>query len=259
MEYQQLIVLTENNVCTVKINNPAALNALNSSILKELDNALDTIEKNPEVSVLIITGEGRAFVAGADISEMLNMDVAQAKNFGDFGARVFRKIETLSKPVIAAVNGFALGGGCELAMACDIRIAADNAKFGQPEVGLGITPGFSGTYRMPKLVGVAKAKELIFTGNVINAAEAHAIGLVNQVVKPEELMETVMKMANTIASKAPIAIKYSKEAIEYGLNNNAEKAIENEANLFSKCFSSQDQKDGMEAFIGKKKPIFTNR
>lgn len=259
MEYQQLIVLTENHVCTIKINNPVALNALNSSILRELDKAFDDVEKDPEVSVLVITGEGRSFVAGADISEMLNMDVSQAKKFGDFGAMVFRKIETLSKPVIAAVNGFALGGGCELAMSCDIRIASENAKFGQPEVGLGVTPGFSGTYRLPKLVGVAKAKELIFTGNVVNAVEALAIGLVNQVVKPEELMDTVMKMANTIASKAPIAIKYSKKAIEYGLNHDAENAINNETTLFSQCFSSQDQKDGMEAFIGKKKPVFNNR
>ena len=259
MEYQQLIVLTENHVCTIKINNPTALNALNSSLVKELDKALEAAEKDQEVLVLVITGEGRSFVAGADICEMLNMDVAQAKKFGDFGAMVFRKIETLSKPVIAAVNGFALGGGCELAMSCDIRIASENAKFGQPEVGLGITPGFSGTYRLPKIVGVAKAKELIFTGNVINATEALAIGLVNQVVKPEDLMDTVMKMAGTIASKAPIALKYSKAAIEFGLNNDAEKAIDNEANLFSKCFSSRDQKDGMEAFIAKKKPIFNNR
>jgi len=259
MEYQQLIVLTENRVCTIKINNPAALNALNSSLLKELDKALDTVEKDPEVFVLIITGEGRAFVAGADITEMINLNIAQAKKFGDFGALVFRKIETLSKPVIAAVNGFALGGGCELAMACDIRIASENAKFGQPEVGLGVTPGFSGTYRLPKLVGVAKAKELIFTGNLIGALEAREIGLVNQVVKPEELMEIVMKMANTIASKAPIAVKYSKEAIEYGLNHDAENAIDNETDLFSRCFETQDQKDGMQAFIGKKKPNFNNR
>jgi enoyl-CoA hydratase len=259
MEYQQLIVQTENHVCTIFINNPSSLNALNTSLLRELDNAIDVVERDPEISVLIITGQGRAFVAGADISEMINLNAVEGKKFGDFGATVFRKIETLSKPVIAAVNGFALGGGCELAMACDIRIASENAKFGQPEVGLGITPGFSGTFRLPKLVGVAKAKELIFTGNVIDAAQAYEIRLVNKVVKPEDLMEQAIKMATTIASKAPIAVRYSKEAIEYGMNHDAQESIDHETILFGNCFSSQDQKDGMEAFLNKQKPSFKNR
>ncbi|MFA6334881.1 MAG: enoyl-CoA hydratase-related protein [Bacteroidales bacterium] len=259
MEYQQLIVSTENHVCTIKINNPATLNALNTSLLKELDVALDEVEKDPEIYVLVITGEGRAFVAGADITEMADLNAAQGKRFGDFGAMVFRKIETLSKPVIAAINGFTLGGGCELAIACDIRIASENAKFGQPEVGLGITTGFSATYRLPRIVGVAKAKELLFTGNVIGAAEALEIGLVNQVVKPEELMEKTMQMAVTIASKAPIAVKYTKEAIEYGLNHDAESAIDHETDVFGSCFSTNDQKEGMKAFINKQKPVFRNR
>lgn len=259
MEYQQLIVSTEDHVCTIKINNPSALNALNTALLKELNNAIDWVESNTEIFVLIITGEGRAFVAGADISEMANLNSDQGKSFGAFGSMVFRKIETLSKPVIAAVNGFALGGGCELAMACDIRIASENAKFGQPEVDLGITPGFSATYRLPKIVGVGKAKELIFTGRVIGALEASEIGLVNKVVKPEELMETVLKMAGTIASKAPIAIKYSKIAIEKGLVCEADVALENENNLFGLCFSTQDQKEGMDAFLKKMKPKFNNR
>lgn len=259
MESQQLIVSAENHICTIKINNPDTLNALNTSLLKELDNAIDWVENNDEILVLIITGEGRSFVAGADISEMLNLSFTEGKEFGAFGSGVFRKIETLSKPVIAAVNGFALGGGCELALACDIRIASENAKFGQPEVNLGITPGFSATYRLPKLVGVGKAKELIFTGRTIGASEAYGIGLVNQVVKPEELMEKVMELANTIASKAPIAVKYSKLAIEKGMVSEAEAAFENENILFGRCFSTQDQKDGMAAFLKKTKPKFNNK
>lgn len=259
MEFKQLIVSTEDHVCTIKINNPATLNALTTSLLTELNFALDEIEKDSEIFVLIITGEGRAFVAGADITEMADLNPAQGKKFGDFGAMVFRKIETLSKPVIAAINGFTLGGGCELAISCDIRIASENAKFGQPEVGLGITTGFSATYRLPRIVGLGKAKELLFTGNVINAAEALEIGLVNQVTKAEELIEKTMLMASTIASKAPIAIKYTKEAIEYGLNHDAVSSINHETDVFAKCFSTQDQKDGMKAFINKQKPTFNNR
>lgn len=259
MEYRQLIVTTEDHVCTIKINNPATLNALTTSLLTELNIALDEIEKDSDIFALVVTGEGRAFVAGADITEMADLSPAQGKKFGDFGAMVFRKIETLSKPVIAAINGFTLGGGCELAISCDIRIASETAKFGQPEVGLGITTGFSATCRLPRIVGVAKAKELLFTGNVITAAEALEIGLVNHVTKPEELMEKAMLMASTIASKAPIAVKYTKEAIDYGLNHDIGSSISYETDLFAKCFSTQDQKDAMKAFINKQKPVFNNR
>ena len=175
------------------------------------------------------------------------------------GAEVFRRIEQMKKPVIAAINGFALGGGCELAMACDIRIAADNAKFGQPEVGLGITPGFSGTVRMTKLIGPAKAKELIFTGRVIDASEALSIGLVNRVVPAAELMQSAIEMAGAIASKAPFAVKYSKESINFSIDNNIDDSIRNECRLFGDCFSTSDQKEGMEAFLGKRKPNFENR
>ncbi len=259
MEFKKLLISTENNVCIIKINNPQALNALDTSILNELEIAIDWVENNTEILVLIITGEGRAFVAGADISEMVNLNYDEGKAFGAFGTKVFRKIETLSKPVIAAVNGFALGGGCELAMACDIRIASESAKFGQPEVDLGIIPGFSATYRLPRLVGVGKAKELIFTGSTIGAAEAYEIGLVNKVVKPEELMESALKMAERIAAKAPIAVRNAKTAIEKGLVSEAEAAFENENSLFGSCFSTQDQKDGMSAFLNKVKPKFNNR
>ena len=172
---------------------------------------------------------------------------------------MFRTIEQMKKPVIAAVNGFALGGGCALAMACDIRIAADNAKFGQPEVGLGITPGFSGTVRMTKLIGAAKAKELIYTGRVIDAAEALSIGLVNKVVPAAELMQSAMEMASAIASKAPVAVRFSKECINFAVDNNTDDSNHKENELFGKCFETRDQKEGMEAFLGKRKAVFENR
>ena len=231
MEYSKLLVEKENGIAIVKINNPQSLNALNSTILGELDTLFTELENDSSISVIILTGEGKAFVAGADITEMSSMDAAEGKAFGEKGAKVFRKIELLSKPVIAAVNGYALGGGCELAMCCDIRIASAKAKFGQPEVGLGITPGFSGTQRLPRLVGMGKAKELIFTAEAINADEACRIGLVNSVAEPEELMNTAVAMAEKIAGKAPVAVKYSKESINRGMQCSMDEAINIEANL----------------------------
>ncbi|MDY3292927.1 MAG: enoyl-CoA hydratase-related protein, partial [Candidatus Egerieousia sp.] len=216
MEYKKLIIQDNGAVRVIKINNPEALNALNTAILKELDAAFTEVAEDNGILAVVLTGEGRAFVAGADISEMKSKNAIEGEIFGKLGASVFRKIELLPKPVIAAVNGFALGGGCELAMSCDIRLASAKAKFGQPEVGLGITPGFSGTQRMPRLIGMGKAKELIYTADIIDAAEAYRIGLVNHVYEPEALMEEAMKMAEKIASKAPIAVKNSKEAINRG-------------------------------------------
>lgn len=259
MEYTKLIVERQDAVGIVKINNPQAMNALNSTVLGELDAAFSEIEKDADVKAVIITGEGRAFVAGADISQMSTMSAAEGKAFGEQGAAIFRKIEKLPIPVIAAVNGFALGGGCELAMACDIRIASVKAKFGQPEVGLGITPGFSGTQRLPRIVGMGIAKELIYTADIIDAAEAYRIGLVNKLAEPENLMEEAMKMANKIASKAPIAVRYSKEAINTGIQTDMDSAIAIEANLFGLCFASEDQKEGMAAFLKKEAPQFKNR
>jgi enoyl-CoA hydratase len=259
MEYTKLIVEKQEAVCVVKINNPQAMNALNTTVLSELDAAFTAIEKDKEIKAVIITGEGRAFVAGADISQMSTMNATEGKAFGEQGAAVFRKIEKLPIPVIAAVNGFALGGGCELAMACDIRIASAKAKFGQPEVGLGITPGFSGTQRLPRIVGLGNAKELIYTADIIDAAEAYRIGLANKVVEPEALMEEAMKMANKIASKAPIAVRYSKEAINTGIQTDIDSAIAIEANLFGLCFASEDQKEGMAAFLKKEAPQFKNK
>ncbi|MFA6704360.1 MAG: short-chain-enoyl-CoA hydratase [Bacteroidales bacterium] len=252
MNYTKLIVDVKDKICTVKINNPEAMNALNSTVLSELDEAFTEIAANEDVSVVVITGEGRAFVAGADISQMSTMNATEGKAFGVQGSAVFRKIENLNKPVIAAINGFALGGGCELAMACDIRIASNKAKIGQPETGLGITPGFSGTQRLPRIVGPGKAKEIIYTAKPITADEAYRIGLVNSVVEPETLMDAAYAMAKQIAKNAPIALKYSKEAIDKGMQTDIDSAISLENDLFALCFSTEDQKEGMKAFFEKR-------
>ena len=259
MEYKKLIIQDNGAVRVIKINNPEALNALNTAILKELDAAFTEVAEDNGILAVVLTGEGRAFVAGADISEMKSKNAIEGEIFGKLGASVFRKIELLPKPVIAAVNGFALGGGCELAMSCDIRLASAKAKFGQPEVGLGITPGFSGTQRMPRLIGMGKAKELIYTADIIDAAEAYRIGLVNHVYEAEALMEEAMKMAEKIASKAPIAVKNSKEAINRGIQTDMDSAVAIEAYLFGLCFASEDQKEGMTAFFEKRKANFQNK
>ena len=259
MEYKKLIIQDNGAVRVIKINNPEALNALNTAILKELDAAFTEVAEDNGILAVVLTGEGRAFVAGADISEMKSKNAIEGEIFGKLGASVFRKIELLPKPVIAAVNGFALGGGCELAMSCDIRLASAKAKFGQPEVGLGITPGFSGTQRMPRLIGMGKAKELIYTADIIDAAEAYRIGLVNHVYEPEALMEEAMKMAEKIASKAPIAVKNSKEAINRGIQTDMDSAVAIEAYLYGLCFASEDPKEGMTAFFEKRKANFQNK
>lgn len=257
MDYQKLIVERQGRIGVVRINHPEALNALDTLVLRELGQAFDAFAADAGIDVVVLTGEGRAFVAGADIAEMSAMTAAEGKAFGRLGADVFRKIELLPQPVIAAVNGFALGGGCELAMACDIRIASAKAKFGQPEVGLGITPGFSGTQRLPRLVGLGKAKELIYTAAVIPAEEALRIGLVNKVVAPEALMDEALALAVTIASKARLAVRYAKEAINRGIETDIETGIAVEASLFGLCFATADQKEGMAAFLQKRKPDFT--
>ncbi|MGB4438039.1 MAG: short-chain-enoyl-CoA hydratase [Sedimentibacter sp.] len=256
MELKNLLVEKNDGICTVTINSPQTLNALNAEMLKELEFAFDQINDDHEVSVVVLTGEGKAFVAGADISYMKDLDATQAKKFGEDGARIFRKIETLKKVVIAAVNGFALGGGCELSMACDIRIASTKAKFGQPEVGLGIIPGFSGTQRLPRIVGLGKAKELIFTGGHIDAEEAYKIGLVNKVTEKENLMEETYKMAKKIQSNSFVALKYAKEAMNRGIETDIETGIAFESNIFGLCFASEDQKEGMTAFVEKRQPRF---
>ena len=223
MEYNFLKVERNEGITVMKISAPKSLNALNSTILKEIDDFIGSLDATTRV--LIITGDGeKSFVAGADISEMAHLDEPQGFEFGRLGAQVFRRIETLPIPVIAAVNGFALGGGCELAMSCDIRIASNKAKFGQPEVGLGIIPGFSGTYRLPKLIGQGYAKEMIYTGKVIRADEALRIGLVNAVYEPEELMDKAMEMAQMMLKNAPVAISLAKQSINEGYDLDADGA-----------------------------------
>lgn len=255
------VVLLEkkDRVAIIKINRPEALNSINDEVIKAIDAAVDEAAGDPEVDVLIFTGEGKAFVAGADIAQMSVMNEQEGYEFGVFGSRVFRKIEKLDKPTIAAVNGFALGGGCELAMSCDMRIASAKAKFGQPEVGLGITPGYCGTQRLARIAGKAKACELILTGDIISAADAAAIGLVNRVTEPESLMEEAMSLAKKIAANAPLAVRYSNRAIKEGLEATMEEGIRIENQLFSKCFATEDQKEGMAAFLQKRKAEFKGK
>ena len=229
-------------LAVVTINRPKALNALTSETLRELDYVIEDLENDNDLYCVILTGSGeKSFVAGADIAEMKDLNAKEAEEFGLLGNRVFRRLEKLDKPVIAAISGFALGGGCELAMSCDIRIASEKARFAQPEVGLGIIPGFGGTQRLARLVGAGKAKELIYTGSMIKADEALNIGLVNKVVPLENLMEEAKAMATLIASNAPIAIELSKYAIDRGLQVDIDRAIEIEAEDFGKCFDSEDQ------------------
>lgn len=259
MNYQYLKLAENGAVCTVAISAPQSLNALNSTILGELEDFVDHLDCNI-FRCLIVTGDGeKSFVAGADIKEMADLDAAQGQTFGAKGARVFRKIETLPIPVIAAVNGFALGGGCELAMACDIRICSSNARFGQPEVGLGIIPGFSGTVRMARLVGMGIAKELIFSGRTMKADEALRIGLVNAVYEPAELMDKAREMAERIAANAPIAVRYAKQCINNEYDMPADEAIAYESKMFGQCFATEDQKNGMQAFINKGKCEFQGK
>ena len=243
----------------ITMNRPEALNALDSSVLDDLSAALDQIDLNT-VRALIITGAGeKSFVAGADIKEMSALTKTEGTAFGKKGNDIFRRIETLPIPVIAAVNGFALGGGCELSMACDFRICSENAVFGQPEVGLGITPGFGGTQRLARLVGPGYAKQMIYTARNIKADEALRIGLVNQVVTLEELLPTAEKLAAGIAKNAPIAVRLCKQAINEGLELGMDKAIELEEKLFGDCFETHDQVEGMTAFMEKRKEKnFTN-
>lgn len=238
----------------ITIDREKALNALNSQVIDDLNDVLNGVDLDV-IRALIITGAGeKSFVAGADIGEMSSLTKAEAEKFGKKGNAVFRRIETFPIPVIAAVNGFALGGGCELSMCCDIRIAAENAKFGQPEVGLGITPGFGGTQRLTRLISVGKAKEMLYTCAQINAEEAKAIGLVNAVYPIAELMPAAEKMAQKIARNAPIAVRATKKAANDGLQTDMDSAIDLESKLFGSCFESNDQKNGMTAFLEKRRP-----
>ena len=258
---ENVLIAKEGHVATITINRPKALNALSTAVLTDLNAALDEVAADQDVYALVITGAGeKSFVAGADIAEMKDKSVEEAAEYGKFGNAVFRKIETFRCPVIAAVNGFALGGGCELAMSCDIRVASENAVFGQPEVGLGITPGFGGTQRLARLVGAGIAKEMIYTARNIKADRAAQIGLVNKVVAAEELSATVMKMAQGIAKNAPIAVAYAKKAINNGLQTDIDSGIAIEVEEFSNCFATEDQTYGMTCFLEKvKEKEFSNK
>ncbi|MBP2645499.1 MAG: 3-hydroxybutyryl-CoA dehydratase [Firmicutes bacterium] len=259
-EYVNLLFSNENGIGTITINRPKVLNALNLDTLKELDSLLDKIAKDSSVKVVIITGSGeKAFVAGADIASMQPYTALEGRSFAKAGQAVFNKLENLPQPVIAAINGFALGGGCELVMACDIRIAAENAKFGQPEVSLGITPGFGGTQRLPRLIGKGRAKELLFTGDTIDAQEAYRLGLANKVISREELMETAKALAEKIMSRSPKAVELCKAAVNEGMDTDLETAVAYEAEVFGLCFATADQKEGMTAFIEKRKAAFSGK
>lgn len=242
------------------IDREKALNALNSAVLSDLEAAIDGLDLDA-VRALIITGAGqKSFVAGADIGEMSTLTKAEGEAFGKKGNDVFRKIETLPIPVIAAVNGFALGGGCELSMSCDIRLASENAVFGQPETGLGITPGFGGTQRLARIIPVGKAKEMLYAGTKVKAAEALSLGLVNAVYPSEELLPAAEKLAGKIARNAPIAVRASKKAVNEGLQVSIDEGVAIEEKLFGSCFESEDQRNGMAAFLNKEKaPAFQNK
>ena len=249
----------DGHVAVITINRPKALNALNEDVLKDIEAAFDAVDLS-EIRAIILTGAGeKSFVAGADIAAMSVMTKEQGEHFGKFGNDIFRKIETFPVPVIAAVNGFALGGGNELAMSCDIRICSDNALFGQPEVGLGITPGFGGTQRLSKLVGKGMAKMLILTADTINAEEALRIGLVEKVTEPEQLMSVCEEIAAKIASKAPIAVAMSKTCINKGYHLDLFSGSALEAEAFGGCFGTEDQKEGMKAFLEKRPAEFKNK
>ncbi|AQS07400.1 short-chain-enoyl-CoA hydratase [Clostridium beijerinckii] len=254
---ENIKVKEENGISVVCIDRPKSLNALNTQTLKELGQIINDISERKDIYTVIITGSGeKAFVAGADITEMKSKSAIEGREMAKLAQKVFSNIENMPQVVIAAVNGYALGGGCELSMACDIRLASTNAKFGQPEVGLGIIPGFAGTQRLPRLVGKGIAKELIFTTDMIDAKEAYRIGLVNKVYEPEELMEKTIELAKKIMKKGLFAVSLAKSAINNGLNMDTESAYAFEADLFGLCFSTDDQTEGMSAFIEKRKALF---
>ena len=242
----------QGHVGILTIDRQEALNALNSQVLNDLDAAIDEVAANEDIYVVILPGAGRSFVAGADIGEMRDLTSIEGKKFGVHGGGVFLKLENMAKPVIAAVNGFALGGGNELCMACDIRLASEKAKFGQPEVGLGITPGFAGTQRLPRIVGISKAMELILTAKTIKADEAKAIGLVSEVYPAEELMDKAMELAQAICANAQIAVQESKRCIRMGMQTDIATGSAFEAEAFGVCFGTEDQTEGMSAFLEKR-------
>lgn len=257
--YETLRYETKEQIAYVTIDRPKAMNALSTEVLDELQSVFQTIDSDPEIRVAILTGEGKAFVAGADIAQMVKMTGVEGYETIRRGSQIITAIEAMGKPVIAAINGFALGGGCELAMACDIRIASEKAQFGQPEVGLGIIPGFGGTQRLPRLAGKGMAKYMILTGDYIKADEALRIGLVEKVVAPEELMPECEKIAKKIIKNAPIAVKVAKTTINNGIMLDTATAVALESESFGVSFASDDRKEGMTAFLEKRAADFKNK
>jgi enoyl-CoA hydratase len=256
--YQTLLTSTENNILTITINRTEKLNALNSIVMAELEKAVSEIEMDPSIRAAIITGSGqKAFVAGADISEFAGLDRQQGMDLARRGQEIFFKIENCSKPIIAAVNGFALGGGCELAMACHFRIASENAQFGQPEVNLGLIPGYGGTQRMVQLIGKGRALELLMSGKLIDAATALNYGLVNYIINQEDLLEKTKTVLQAIISKAPLAIAHCIKAVNAGLGAHNGYNIEIES--FGECFATEDMREGTSAFLDRRKPEFKGK
>ena len=257
--YQTLLTSLENGIYTITINRPDKLNALNRQVMADLDAVIDEVESNADIKAVIITGAGaKGFVAGADISEFVGLSVEEGKTLAKRGQDIFFKIENCSKPVVAAVNGFALGGGCELAMACHFRVASENAKFGQPEVNLGLIPGYGGTQRLVQLIGKGRALELLMTGGTVDAPSALQMGLVNYVVPAEELLNKTRSILEVITAKAPIAIKHCIRAANAVLDP-AQKGYEVEVDAFGECFGSEDMKEGTGAFLEKRKANFQGR
>ncbi|MBS7287986.1 MAG: enoyl-CoA hydratase/isomerase family protein [Candidatus Freyarchaeota archaeon] len=256
MSYKNIIFRKEGKIAKITLNRPDKLNALSPELIGELEKVIEEVKSDRDVRVLVITGSGKAFSAGADVGAMVEATPLQAKESSLRGHRVFRMLEELDIPVIAAINGYALGGGCELALACDIRIASEKAWLGQPEINLGIIPGWGGCIRLPRMVGVAKAMEIILTGERISAQEALQAGLVNKVVPEDKLEATVNELAEKLASKPPIAVKLAKNVIRKGLECDLEAGIGLENSAFSLCFATKDQKEGMKAFLEKRQPQF---
>lgn len=258
MQFEHILYDFSDGVATITFNRPKALNALNAALLQELGACLDTINSDEKVRVVVLTGSGdKSFVAGADISEIAQQSVLEARFFCQLGQEAIGKLQALAIPVIAAVNGFALGGGSEMALACDFIYASENAKFGLPEITLGIIPGFGGTQRLPRQIGKNMAKEMIFTGKMISAEEAKGIGMVNKVCKPEELMADVMKTAKAIAAKGPVSLRAAKQVINAGMDVDLANGCRMEIDAFSLCIASPDAKEGTNAFLEKRKPSFT--
>ena len=260
MSRNNILLKKAEGIGLITINRPEYLNALDRTTVEELSEAIDLVAADDEIKVIILTGAGdKAFVAGGDITFMQEMTPVEARGFARFGQGVLRKLESLPKPVIAAINGFCLGGGCELAMACDFSIASIKAKFGQPEVGLGVTAGFGGTQRLPRLIGIGRARQLLYTGDTIDAAEALRIGLVNAVVPEGDLMDYVINIARRIIAKGQMAVRFSKAAINNGMQTDIDRGLTIEADIFALCFSTEDQQEGMNAFLEKRKPQFTEK